>query len=59
MRHGRFSEQTAGDALRYSESVSYDWRLYRYDIAGSLALAKAGVISPNELAEIENGLTAR
>ncbi len=62
MRHGRFSGKTADAALRYSESVSFDWRLYRYDIAGSLAhaaaLAAAGIISPNELSEIEEGLRA-
>ncbi len=62
MRHGRFSGEAAKIAQHYSESVSFDWRLYRYDIAGSLAhaaaLAAAGVISPNELAEIEKGLRA-
>ncbi|MBA3962418.1 MAG: argininosuccinate lyase [Chthoniobacterales bacterium] len=62
MRHGRFSGEAAKIAQHYSESVSFDWRLYRYDIAGSLAhaaaLAAAGIISPNELAEIEHGLRA-
>jgi argininosuccinate lyase len=42
--------------------VSFDYRLYRHDIAGSIAhavaLAKAGVISGAEQKEIEAGLRA-
>jgi len=30
---GRFSQPAAEIALRYSESVSFDWRLYRQWIA--------------------------
>src|SRR5439155_5233287 len=60
MRKGRFSGPVAEIAQRYSESVSYDWRLYRQDIAGSLAhaaaLAQAGIISADELDKIDNGL---
>ena len=62
MRKGRFSGPVAEIAQRYSESVSYDWRLYRQDIAGSLAhaaaLAQAGIISADELDKIDNGLIA-
>ena len=50
----------ADAAQRYSESVSFDCRLYRHDIAGSIAhaaaLAKAGVVSAAEQKKIEVGL---
>ena len=45
---GRFGEETQKDVKRYSESISFDRRLYRHDIAGSKAhvamLAKQGII---------------
>src|SRR6266403_42534 len=60
MRKGRFNKQAAKVAQRYSESVSFDWRLYPYDIAGSLAhaaaLAQAGILTADEREEIDNGL---
>ena len=47
-------------AQRYSQSVSFDHRLYHHDISGSLAhalaLAKAGIISAAENKKIEAGL---
>jgi argininosuccinate lyase len=62
MRKGRFSKPAAEIALRYGESVSFDWRLYRYDIAGSIAhaagLARAGIITAAERRRIETGLRA-
>src|SRR5213593_759928 len=62
MRKGRFDKPMAGAAQRYSESVSFDWRLYRYDIAGSIAhaaaLAAAGIITADEQQKIENELRA-
>jgi argininosuccinate lyase len=62
MRRGRFEEPAAELAQRYTESISFDWRLYRHDIAGSLAhvaaLAAAGIISPDEGSKIDNGLRA-
>jgi argininosuccinate lyase len=62
MRKGRFSKPAAEIALRYGESVSFDWRLYRYDIAGSIAhaagLARAGIIKAAERRKIETGLRA-
>ncbi len=62
MRKGRFSKPAAEIALRYGESVSFDWRLYRYDIAGSIAhaaaLARAGTITAAERRKIETGLRA-
>lgn len=60
MWNGRFSKPTAELVLQYGESVSYDWKLFRHDIAGSLAHAraqlKAGLLSREEFAAIENGL---
>jgi argininosuccinate lyase len=62
MRKGRFNKPTAEIAQRYSESVSFDWRLYRYDIAGSIAhaaaLTRARIITANERRNIESGLRA-
>src|SRR3954467_7672201 len=60
MRKGRFSSPASELAQRFSESVSFDHRLYKYDIAGSIAhaeaLAAAGLIDSKELESIRNGL---
>src|SRR5437667_2269267 len=60
MRKGRFQQSLSKEARRYSESVSFDRRLYRHDIAGSIAhaaaLAKAGIVSAAEQKQIEAGL---
>ncbi len=60
MRKGRFRKKMAAVAARYSESQSFDRRLYRHDIVGSVAhagaLAEAGVISAEEKKKIETGL---
>src|SRR5207247_5343274 len=60
MRKGRFHKSVADVAQRYSESVSFDYRLCRHDIAGSIAhvatLAKAGIVSAAEQKKIETGL---
>src|SRR5947208_813466 len=62
MRKGRFHKSVADVAQRYSESVSFDHRLYRHDIAGSIAhvaaLVKAGIVSVAEQKKIETGLRA-
>lgn len=62
MREGRFNKPAAEIAQRYSESVSVDWRLYRHDIAGSIAhaeaLAQAGIITAEERDKIDNELRA-
>lgn len=45
---GRFGEETQNDVKIYSESISFDQRLFKHDIAGSKAhvamLAKQGII---------------
>ncbi len=60
MWKGRFSQPTADLVQRYGESVSYDWRLYKHDIAGSIAHAgaqvKAGLLTEEEFQAIKTGL---
>ncbi len=60
MWHGRFSTPTADLLLRYSESISFDWRLWRHDIEGSIAhsaaLEAAGLITHAEREQIVAGL---
>ncbi len=56
----RLSGETDELAVDFVESLSYDKRLYKYDIAGSIAhaqmLAEQKLISRAEAAEIKNGL---
>lgn len=57
---GRFNEEPDELAFNYNASLSFDWRLAPYDIQGSLswahAIANAGVLTQEEVAEIEKGL---
>jgi argininosuccinate lyase len=57
---GRFEEPVADFVLRYTASVDFDQRLAAVDIEGSLAhaamLARAQIISSDDLAAIERGL---
>ena len=57
---GRFAEPTDAFVERFTASVGFDRRLYHHDINGSLAharmLAKVGVLSEQEYADIERGL---
>jgi argininosuccinate lyase len=57
---GRFSEQTDSLVEAFTESVSFDQRLYAHDIRGSMAharmLASVGVLSTQELESILAGL---
>ncbi len=57
---GVFSEATDRRAEQFTESISFDHRLYAHDIAGSIAhaqmLAAAGIISNDECARIEQAL---
>ena len=60
MWKGRFQEQTAELLQTFSESISFDWRLWRHDIEGSIAhsaaLVRAGLISAEERTQIVAGL---
>ena len=62
MWKGRFAQETSALLQQYSQSISFDWRLWRQDIAGSIAhsaaLEKAGLLTPEERAQIVAGLTA-
>jgi len=62
MWHGRFSTKTSDLLLNYSESISFDWRLWPYDIEGSIAhsaaLEAAGLITAEERRQIVDGLRA-
>ncbi len=57
---GRFSEATDRGVEQFSASVSFDRRLYRQDIRGSVAhaqmLAKVGVLTAAEADKIVKGL---
>src|SRR5438094_4988813 len=60
MWKGRFKTETDGLLKQYSESVSFDWRLYHHDVQGSIAHSKAlqdaGLITAGEQESIERGL---
>ncbi|MDE0861046.1 MAG: argininosuccinate lyase [Akkermansiaceae bacterium] len=60
MWKGRFSQATADLVQQYGESISYDWRLFPHDIAGSIAHARAqmksGLLTEDEFSKIESGL---
>jgi argininosuccinate lyase len=57
---GRFKKAADKKVDQYTASIPYDWRLYPYDIAGSIAharmLAKQGIISDKEAETIVLGL---
>ena len=57
---GRFKEPTNELVEAFTESISFDSRLYRQDIQGSIAhskmLARIGIITQAEAQQIETGL---
>jgi len=57
---GRFQKETAGEAASFLNSISFDCRLYREDIQGSIAharmLGRQGIITPKEAEAIINCL---
>ena len=59
-RSGRFAGGPAAEVARFTESISFDWRLWRQDIAGSRAhatmLRQIGILSASELRAILGGL---
>jgi argininosuccinate lyase len=59
-RSGRFARGPAADVAAFSESISFDWRLWWHDIQGSLAhaamLHRIGVLSRAEARAIARGL---
>ena len=61
-RSGRFANGPASDVAAFSESISFDWRLWRQDLLGSIAhatkLQKIRVLTKAEFRAIVNGLDA-
>ncbi|MDE3065942.1 MAG: argininosuccinate lyase [Verrucomicrobiota bacterium] len=61
-RSGRFTRGPAADVARFAESISFDRRLWRHDILGSMAhaqmLHKIGVLTRKELRAVVRGLDA-
>jgi argininosuccinate lyase len=59
---GRFQKAADKRAAEYTASIPFDWRLYPYDIAGSIAhakmLARQGIISTKEAEIITEGLAS-
>ena len=58
----RFKKDVAASVQKYTESISYDRRLYKYDITGSIVhaemLAKQGIISDRDAKLICKGLAS-
>jgi argininosuccinate lyase len=61
-RSGRFAGGPDADVARFTESISFDWRLWRHDILGSMAhaamLHKIGILTRAEERAIVKGLDA-
>jgi len=59
-RSGRFLGAPGADVIHFTESVSFDWRLWRQDILGSIAhatmLRKIAVLTREEQRAIVKGL---
>jgi argininosuccinate lyase len=59
-RSGRFAAGPAAEVAAFSESISFDWRLWKHDLIGSLAhaamLRKIGVLTRSEWNAIRRGL---
>ncbi|MEK6681148.1 MAG: argininosuccinate lyase [Nitrospirota bacterium] len=57
---GRFKETTNKLVEEFTASIPFDWKLYKYDIAGSIAharmLAKKGITKKAEAGKIVKGL---
>ncbi|MBI3852762.1 MAG: argininosuccinate lyase [Verrucomicrobia bacterium] len=61
-RSGRFVSGPGADVTQFTESVSFDWRLWRQDLLGSIAhatmLRKISVLTKTEHKAIVKGLEA-
>jgi argininosuccinate lyase len=59
-RSGRFAGGPGADVAEFTESISFDWRLWKQDIAGSIAhatmLRRIGVLTAAECGAITRGL---
>src|SRR5208337_637271 len=61
-RSGRFGSELNAGVAQFTQSVSFDWRLWEHDILGSLAhaamLREIGVLTAREDRAIQKALTA-
>jgi argininosuccinate lyase len=61
-RSGRFGGEVNAAVAKFTESISFDWRLWEHDILGSLAhaamLRKIGILTAKEAGGIEKAMTA-
>jgi argininosuccinate lyase len=61
-RSGRFAGGPGADVAQFTESISFDWRLWRHDILGSMAhatmLHKIGVLTKSRIERHHRGLNA-
>jgi argininosuccinate lyase len=59
-RSGRFASGPAAEVAAFSQSISFDWRLWRHDLLGSAAharmLQRIGILSARECHAILRGL---
>src|SRR6185295_12206726 len=59
-RSGRFASGPSAEVAAFTESISFDWRLWKQDIMGSIAhatmLEKIGVLTKSERVAIVEGL---
>src|SRR4051812_28150948 len=59
-RSGRFASGPSEDVAKFTESISFDWRLWKQDIMGSIAhatmLEKIGILTKAEKTAIVDGL---
>ena len=59
-RSGRFTDGPSQEVAQFSQSVSFDWRLWSHDLVGSMAhatmLEKIGILSSKECKDIIAGL---
>ena len=59
--HGKFNEGQSPEITRYLSTYSFDKRLYKHDVMGSIAhctmLGEQGIISPEEATILRNALT--
>lgn len=59
-RSGRFKTGPAAEVAEFTQSIAFDWRLWRQDLLGSKAhaamLRRVGLLDARELRDIESGL---
>ena len=44
-RSGRFAAGPAAEVAQFTESISFDWRLWKHDFAGSIAARSEAILT--------------